>query len=63
MAAPNGSLADTDLIGKWLDERAALLRKIEYRERELLELHEDYMALERDYNVLQRLWHFGIIRL
>ncbi len=41
----------------WRRVERALLNRIEKRERELLELHEDYMELERRY---QALW--GTIR-
>ena len=34
----------------WQRVERALLNRIEYRERELLELHEDYIALEIRYN-------------
>lgn len=51
-----------DLLPLWMAERTALLRKIEYRERELLELHEDYISLQRDCNVLRRLWRYACAR-
>lgn len=36
----------------WQQVHRALLNKIAYREKELLELHEDYIALEIRCNVL-----------
>lgn len=47
MGSRDAAVTDIDLLPKWMAERAVLLRRIEYRERELLEIHEDYLALEQ----------------
>ena len=35
-----------DLLADWREYEKKLLQKIAYRERELLELHEDYIELQ-----------------
>ena len=35
-----------DLLADWREYEKKLLQKIEYRERELMELHQDYIALQ-----------------
>ena len=45
-----------DLLEDWRRYEKSLLTKLANRERELLELHQDYMQLEADYNVVVRLY-------
>ena len=51
-----GRDAIPDLLEDWRRYERSLLQKLANRDRELLELHADYMRLEADYNVIVRLW-------
>jgi hypothetical protein len=44
-----------DLLEDWRRYEKALLQKIAYRERELLELHDDYIELQAKYQRAKKL--------
>lgn len=51
-----GRDAIPDLLEDWRRYERSLLQKLANRDRELLDLHRDYMQLEADYNVVVRLY-------